>query len=471
MSVTNGHDDWPTAEANVVGALLLGAPFGEVARIVGPEHFTRPDAALIYRAVSALASAGNATDALTVAELLRQTDHLQAAGGLAALSELARTTISPKNAAAYARMVRERADCSRVKKLAQESDGAELLEAVQRLATARTALNAPPASTIALRHIADIVAERREPQWLRGLHKMLERDVLAVLAGSRSTFKSFIAHHWAMLTAVSGEPVVILSAEGAGLDRRTDAWMRTHAPAVDLRSLKLYAFERALKLNASATLDDLRQANDAMGCNPALTVVDTLSKFAPGLDENNNAEVALYLATVGNWLREHYRCTGLLVAHAGHGDARRPRGASSLMANPDAEYIVERPDPIGMTVTVTRERFKDSPSLAPLAYTAEVVDLGRLDSYGEPVTSLVMRDAAVPAAGKPELHGRAQRQLLAALRAQSSEDAGIWTLADIREIGRKAGLQRNTARSAAEALTFSSHLTATIGGWKLADES
>ena len=35
------------------------------------------------------------------------------------------------------------------------------------------------------------------------------------------------------------------------------------------------------------------------------------------------------------------------------------------MANPDAEYIVDRPDPNGMTVTISRDRFKDGPALPP----------------------------------------------------------------------------------------------------------
>ena len=46
-------------------------------------------------------------------------------------------------------------------------------------------------SGIVLRHLAEIVAEKREPEWL--LYKILERRVLAVLAGPRSTFKSFVA--------------------------------------------------------------------------------------------------------------------------------------------------------------------------------------------------------------------------------------------------------------------------------------
>ncbi len=322
---------------------------------------------------------------------------------------------------------------------------------------------------ITLRHIADIVAEKREAQWLKGLHKVLERNVLAVLAGTRNTFKSFIAHHWAMTAAQHGESVVILSAEGAGLDRRTDAWMRTFAPALDLRKLQMRALERAVNLTSASTLEGLQVA---IADAPALIVVDTYSKYAPGLDENDNGEVALYLATLGFGLRDRYQCSVLLVAHAGHADAKRPRGASVLMSNPDAEYIVTRPDALAMTATVTRQRFKDSPSMPPLAYDAQVVDLGRMDRYGEPVTSLVMRDGdlhAALAAGKPELHGKAQRRLLDLLREERNAGIELWTVPEIREAGRKAGMHRNTARAAAEALTFTPHLVAAVGGYRLAD--
>jgi hypothetical protein len=469
MSGANGHDDWPAAEASVLGALLLGAPFAEVARILDPEHFTRHEAKLIFRAIATLAAADTAADVTTVTAQLTQTDHLQAAGGQAALSALARETPTPANVAAYARAVRDQADCARLRQVVQANDGAELLAAAQGVLAARATLSVPPAPNIVLRHIADIVAERREPQWLAGLHEVLERDVLAMLAGSRSTFKSFIAQHWAMLAAVSGEPVVILSAEGAGLDRRTDAWMRTYAPAVDLRNLKLYALERALNLNAPATLAALREAIDAAGCTPALGMIDTFSKFAPGLDENDNAAVALYLATVSEWLRAHYRCTWLFVAHSGHADAARPRGAYTLMANPDAEYIVKRPDLAAMEVTVSRERFKDSPSLPPLAYHAEVVDLSRLDSYGKPVTSLILRDTDLPPM-RPMLSGKNQKALLAEIerRAAAPDCVGIWTEGELREIGRGLGMGKQSARDAVLGLRNLGYFTASVGGCRLA---
>lgn len=297
---------------------------------------------------------------------------------------------------------------------------------------------------IVLRHAAEIVAEQRSPRWLApSLHRILERGVLAVIAGQRGTFKSFIALDWLMRAALDGERVIILSGEGAGLDRRIDAWMRTHAPDRDLAELQVLALERPLNLATDKELVALIEAIEASG-TPAAILIDTFSKFAAGVDENDNAEVATYLSRLSRGLRERFDCTVLLVAHAGHGDARRPRGASALMANPDAEYIIERAPP-AMVCTVTRERFKDYPSLAPLAYQAEVIDLGRVDDYGERVTSLVMRttDAPVPSRGAPK--GKNQETALVAIREWIRNHPGerhitsieIRQLLDAHGIGRK----------------------------------
>jgi AAA domain-containing protein len=323
---------------------------------------------------------------------------------------------------------------------------------------------------IVLRHIADIVDEHRESEWIKGLHKILERRVIAILAGFRDTLKSFVATHWAMVASISGESVVILSGEGGGLGRRIEAWMKEFAPAKKLRDLKIVALERPVRLNAIEVMLDLVAAIDAAGVIPTLILIDTLSKFTPGMKENASEEVAAFLHLLGSMLRDHYGCTILLVAHAGHGDAKRPRGSSVLMANPDAEYIADRPDPKALNVVVTRDRFKDSPALPPLAYCAKVVGLGRIDRYGEEVTSLVLWEAqaAEVIASKPALRGEAQRKLLAALQEHSPDGSAIWTLEDIRSIGtKKLKLHKSSARSAANFLTMSGHLGATAGGWRL----
>jgi hypothetical protein len=331
---------------------------------------------------------------------------------------------------------------------------------------------ATPGRRLILRAIGEIVAERREATWL--IHNVLEANVLAVLAGPRASFKSFIALDWAMRIAAAGNPVVILSGEGAGLGRRAEAWVQEHGNGRTLDELRLLALESVANLNAEADMGSLQEGIDEAGIRPALIIVDTFSKFSAGLDENSNQEVAEYLSKLTVGLRERYSATVLLVAHSGHGDSKRPRGASALMANPDAEYIVERPDVQAMVVNVTRERFKDTASMAPVAYEAIEVDLGRADKYGERVKSLVMRETA--AAGRKEREampqGKAQRQLLTALRERQrgSDSEMIWSLPDLRQIGREAAMSKTTAHAAAEALAFSPFMTGTVGGYKLSRE-
>lgn len=275
------------------------------------------------------------------------------------------------------------------------------LERATLVPTITSAIIKPPAAAavekprarIQLRHLAEIVAERRTVRWL--LPKVLEADFLALLAGRRGSFKSFIALDWALRIAQRGSPVVILSGEGAGLDRRTDSWMRTHAPEADLSALPVVALERAVNLSLREVLVDVTSAIAEANITPALILVDTFSKYSPGLDENSNQEVAEFLAGLSVELRERYGCSVLLVAHTGHGDQKRARGASALGANTDAEFIVERPE--GMdTVTVSRSRYKDSPELPPLAYRTENIDLGRVDEEGTRVTSLVLHATDAP---------------------------------------------------------------------------
>lgn len=322
----------------------------------------------------------------------------------------------------------------------------------------------PTTPPVVLRPLADIVAEHREPRWL--LHRVLEAGVLAVLAGQRSTFKSFIALDWMMRVALDGKPVVILSGEGAGLDRRADAWMRTFAPETNLATLKVLCLERALRLSVDEELLQLVTAIEAAAIKPAVILIDTYSKFSAGLDENDNAEVAGFLSRLSRALRERFDATVLIVAHAGHGDAKRPRGASALMANPDAEYIVDRPLPTAMTVTVSRERFKDYPALPAIAYEAETVDLGRNDSYGERVTSLVMRDTAPPAP-KVKAGGQNQTKAVTALREwlRNRPDAQHISTPEFHELLEAQGLSRARRHEMSAWLVQTRILTASVGGW------
>ncbi len=325
---------------------------------------------------------------------------------------------------------------------------------------------------VLLRRAREIVAEQRETKWL--LHKIIEACVLAVIAGARSTFKSFIALDWLMRIALEGHTVVILSGEGAGLDRRIDAWLRTHAPDTDIESLSIYVLEHPINLANLLDMEALRIAIASLPEKPVAVLIDTFSKFAAGVDENDNSAVAAYLSVLSEFIRDEFGATVILVVHSGHADAKRPRGASSMMANPDAEYIVERPNIDAMHVTVSRERFKDGPALPPLAYEARVVDLGRFDSYGERVTSLALIATDVPvrppsAKGK----GKNQEKVAWALKewVRNNPEAEYITSIDIRGICKTQGLNRKRTAEVLESFVAQRILTPSVGGYALHGEN
>ncbi|HYP65433.1 MAG TPA: DnaB-like helicase N-terminal domain-containing protein, partial [Steroidobacteraceae bacterium] len=97
------------AEQALLGGLLLdAAAWDNVADAVTREDFYRPDHQLIFEGIASLVGEGKPCDVVTVSQQLERTGQLEAAGGLAYLSSIARDTPSAANARAYADIVRER---------------------------------------------------------------------------------------------------------------------------------------------------------------------------------------------------------------------------------------------------------------------------------------------------------------------------------------------------------------------------
>ncbi len=97
------------AEQAVLGGLLLDpAAWDNVADVVLPEDFYRPDHKLIFQAIGSLAGNAKPCDVVTVVGELERRSELEQAGGLAYLGSLARDTPTAANVRAYAEIVRER---------------------------------------------------------------------------------------------------------------------------------------------------------------------------------------------------------------------------------------------------------------------------------------------------------------------------------------------------------------------------
>jgi len=246
------------------------------------------------------------------------------------------------------------------------------------------------------RKLGKLLTERTTVEWL--LRDFLEAGVIALFAGPKGSYKSALVNDIAMRVALNGLPVFILSPEGSGLQRRLQGWLDQHAPFTDANTLPMYVRDRRLNLSAQeemaalvAWLDEIEKET---GKPIALICLDTWSK-STSHDEDNNTATKLLLSEIDKQLRHRGAkpATVAIVAHTGHSNQDRARGASALAADTDAEYIVSFKSE---TVKVTRGRFKDSPALPPLYFKPKTLALNYADAEGVKATSVVLLPAEAP---------------------------------------------------------------------------
>jgi hypothetical protein len=128
----------------------------------------------------------------------------------------------------------------------------------------------------------------------------------------------------------------------------------------------------------------------------AFIAIDTWSK-ATAHDESDNTATKLLLGEIDRHLRHRGEkpATVAIVCHTGHQDQTRARGAYALTADTDAAYVVSfKAD--SSTVTVTRDRFKDSPALPPLYFKPKPRMLSYTDGEGVTQSSVVLIGADKP---------------------------------------------------------------------------
>lgn len=97
------------AEQSVLGAIMLDPETGSsVFEILQPEDFYRDTHRLIFVAVRELFEKGDPIDLVTVAEILSQQGRIEQIGGIATISEIARSVPSAANVEYYAKLVAEK---------------------------------------------------------------------------------------------------------------------------------------------------------------------------------------------------------------------------------------------------------------------------------------------------------------------------------------------------------------------------
>ena len=203
---------------------------------------------------------------------------------------------------------------------------------------------------------------RAPPAWLvRGL---LTKSSLAGLYGPGGSYKSFIALDMAAAIATGVEtwggravahgPVVFISGEGS---------VEPRALAIETRGITItdnFAILDGINLDDTDQLmEAVEDINTAVAENwagqvPALIVVDTLARAAPGQDENSARDMGRVVQSCDGF-RKLYGCCVLLVHHTPKG-GHDWRGSTAVWNALDTGLSVKRTGLNNATLKVERQK-------------------------------------------------------------------------------------------------------------------
>ena len=188
-------------------------------------------------------------------------------------------------------------------------------------------------------HTIDDVLNFPDPEWL--IKDMIAKGTFVVLYGPAGVGKSFLALSWAFAVAagrswleypVAHGAVLYIAAEGGfGLKPRILAQLqRSRFPA----GLPIRFMTEPLQIVDQKQVEGLLRAIEKEFNQPALVIIDTLSRCFIGGDENSARDMGIFVATVERLKRET-GATILVVHHAGKNVSSGARGSSALIGAAD----------------------------------------------------------------------------------------------------------------------------------------
>lgn len=176
---------------------------------------------------------------------------------------------------------------------------------------------------------------------------VLDIGTIAVLSGKFGTYKTFVSIAWACSVATGiewlghdietpGRVLYVAGEGGNGLKQRIRAWEMAHLDGKRISAERLMVYDGRINLTNSEEVATLAEFVDEI--EPVLTIVDTLHKCAPGLDENSTQDMSRVI-DVAAQLREQFGTTILFNHHTGHSGVRS-RGTSSIEDDSDTTWVI-----------------------------------------------------------------------------------------------------------------------------------
>jgi AAA domain len=338
-----------------------------------------------------------------------------------------------------------------------------------------TQVGSEPAEVFALEWYATL--EHIKP--LKHLVKnLLLEGSLFVVYGESNSGKTF----WVLdvcLCVAAGIPwctrlttrglVLYVAGEGAGSVKLRVAAYRQERQDIPA-SIPFAVISQAVNFLSPESVDKLirtlKGAQAEAGQQSALVILDTFARAIPGGNENDAQDVGAAVAAADR-IRAEIGCAVGFIHHCGKDPAKGARGSSALRAAADTEIFIERQSN-QRTATVTKQR--DLQPADPMPFELSLVQINTADGV---VTSCVVKQCdplGQPLQTQTLVRGKAQRQFLAAMRARGENDPSkVWSLGDLRAVGREIGLSKGTARSVVDALTNSPYMKMTAFGFQFID--
>lgn len=337
---SSDHEAREAAECEraLLGALLLDSAraWPQIKDVVNVNHLARADHRLIFVAASVLLYERGVVDGALVCDRLTAQNELEAAGGREYIAELVAETTSAANAGAYAAIIRDYANRSKVVSIMERTaararlgTAADAIEdgkrELDKIDLGLTAQPLEPPST------ASWTGEPEPRQWI--LEGLIPAGRVTSLLGNGGLGKTLVALQIALHVSlgrslfgipVKGGPVLGLFCEDeeAELHRRLRA--ACAAERVDLADTdRLYAVSRDGSDNMLCTFErDLIQLTPfyrqleatIASLRPTLVILDTAADLFAG-DFLSTPHVRQFIKIALNGLCVRHGCAVLLLGH------------------------------------------------------------------------------------------------------------------------------------------------------------
>lgn len=210
-----------------------------------------------------------------------------------------------------------------------------------------------------------------DPEWQ--VDYLLPLGALATLVAPRESFKSFLLIDVAMSVQTGlpcqgravkqGQAIYCFGEGGSGIKRRVRAWKRVNGIDAPTGIRFLAHGLPLLKDGTQRTL--IETIEQMLNEGPTLIVIDTLTRFFGGGDQNDTGDMSAFVDACDR-VRRAFGCTVLIAHHTPWSDPKRSKGNTALPDSADTELVMER-DRDGDRVTLRCGKQKDGPHFAPIA--------------------------------------------------------------------------------------------------------